>query len=260
MKIYNLLRFVYNGLLTGLPSLTYNPFTKKTFLTEFSVYPSSTYINYKIDKVNFEKINKFISKDFGDIFDLDKVKLENNDYDYYLSVNVYNCSIPIIPKDEPITRLEVNTYVKEKSNNKIGTLLIDYLSNELSMDPVNIFKSKVSEDFYFKISDNKFSIYSDNENIKINSTFKMVKDKFNKVKPILISDDLLKYSDNIYYRNGIYDKLFYDSSLTYSKLQILDTVFNEFQFYNMTFSKPEFVFCFKNDIKFCGGMWDNVNR
>ena len=44
-------------------------------------------------------------------------------------------------EEKEITRCELNTYVKDHNGN-YGTLIIDYLSNELSMDPLNIFKSK----------------------------------------------------------------------------------------------------------------------
>ena len=35
-----------------------------------------------------------------------------------------------------------------------------------------------------------------------------------------VSDELSYYSDYIYYRNGIYDKLYYDSSLVKSSIRI----------------------------------------
>lgn len=253
MRIRNFLKFVYNGLLTGLPSLTYNPFTRQTFVTEFNVQPFSTYINYKIDMNNFKKINEILDND--SIFNLEKVKLEKNNYDYYLSVNVYNCSLPIIPTNNDITRLEINTYVVEKDNNQnFGTLLLDYLSNELSMDPVNIFKQKEKGTFYFKKNNNDFLVYSNNSDININCNFRLHKNS----KNLKISNDLLKFSDNIYYKNGIYDKLFYDSSLTYPSIKELEVIKSEFTFNNITFDKPDFVFTFENKINFCGGMWKNV--
>ena len=41
-----------------------------------------------------------------------------------------------------MTRFEINTYVKNQYN-ETGTLILDYLCNELSMDPVNLLKQKI---------------------------------------------------------------------------------------------------------------------
>ena len=65
----------------------------------------------------------------------------------YLSINVYNCSSPIFFNDnEEITRFEINTYVRKWNSNTqsfdYGTVILDYTSNSLSMDPVHLFKQK----------------------------------------------------------------------------------------------------------------------
>ena len=39
------IRFVYKGLLTGMPILTYNSFNKNTFNIPMTVNPISTYVN-----------------------------------------------------------------------------------------------------------------------------------------------------------------------------------------------------------------------
>ena len=153
MKLYPLLKFVYNGLLTGMPLLTYNPFTKNPFMCDFNVKPYSTYLNYKLDDYQAFRLSNLISsKNEGPSdFKLKKISiLEGEKPSYYLSVNIYNCSLPIIPKHKSITRLEVNTYVEY--NETVGTLIIDYCSDQLSMDPVNIFKKK-SDVWYLSVKD-----------------------------------------------------------------------------------------------------------
>ena len=47
MKL-GLLRFVYRGILTGMPLFTYNPITKTPIHVPFTISPHSTYINYEL--------------------------------------------------------------------------------------------------------------------------------------------------------------------------------------------------------------------
>ena len=42
-----LLKFVYNGLLSGMPLIAYNPITKTPIHVPFTIKEQSTYINYK---------------------------------------------------------------------------------------------------------------------------------------------------------------------------------------------------------------------
>ena len=54
------LKLFYSALLTGMPSLTYNPFNKNTLHAPFVVNQYSTYINYKLDESQKEYINNFL--------------------------------------------------------------------------------------------------------------------------------------------------------------------------------------------------------
>ena len=47
----NFLKFFYNALLTGMPSLTYNPFNKNILHSPFNVNEYSTYINYRLNSI-----------------------------------------------------------------------------------------------------------------------------------------------------------------------------------------------------------------
>ena len=76
---------------------------------------------------------------------------------------------------------------------------------------------------------------------------------------IHLHDDLIHYSDRIYYKNGIYDKLYYDSSLT--RAPIVISMYNDqkyFQYKDLCLEKPISIFYFENKIHFTGGMWDNI--
>lgn len=256
------LKFIYNGLLTGMPPMTYNAISKTTFHVPFTIQPYSTYINYALTSEQQKTIQNYIHEYDSDI-EMVPVKLFalEETAKYYLSVNVYNCSSPIFftDKDKSITRLEINTYIKKKD--KKGTLLLDYTSNALSMDPVHGFKLPESLDFYFpSFKTNQASIHTTSE--KDNVNLKMNYLPFNYQPPhkqAKLHENLIKYSDRIYYKNGIFDKLYYDSSLAMAHVVI--SMYHDqdiFQYRNLTFKHPISIFYFENPIYFTGGMWDNL--
>lgn len=249
MKILPLLKFVYRGLLTGLPILTYNPITKLNFHSPFDVKPMSTYINYKLNSEQFDYINNFMN---NSRLELSKVSIDSNKKDYYLSINIYNCSVPIIPAEGDVTRCEINTYINDKVEGK-GTVILDYMSNALSMDPVNIFKNK--DDVIFNYDNGLINGFCDNENINLNFTAKYNDNDLD----VKIDDQLIDYSDKIFYTNSIFDKLFYDTSLTRANVKKPTFVKNIFfRFGNLTFEKPDSIFYFKDELKFAGSIWDNL--
>ena len=89
------LQFFYNALLTGMPSLTYNPINKNTLHAPFNVNEGSTYINYKLNTHQIKSIQNYLSEK-GNL-KIVPTKLFKNDKknDFYLSINIYNCSSPI---------------------------------------------------------------------------------------------------------------------------------------------------------------------
>ena len=252
MKI-SLLKAIYKTMLSTLPILTYNSFTK-LFYAPFSVQPLSTYINFKLEKIQAEHLQEYINK-YTNTLELFPIKLLPWDMPaYYLSVNIYNCSSPLFSNNENnVTRCEINTYVKDKENN-YGTLILDYCSNSLSLDPVNLFKDKQNAKFY-KDGDN---LHYEVTNDKINFVmdFNYLKTKINR---FLLSDNLIQFTDNIYYKNGICDKLFYDSSLVRSVIKIPSKI-NNFKFFykNIQFDKIHSIFYFENKINFICGLWHNL--
>ena len=245
-----LLKFVYRGLMTGMPLLVYNPYSRVNFHSPFTISPGSLYINYKLDVEQVNQLNKYVKTKTNN-FDLMPISMEkayDEKLDYYISLNIYNCSSPVFLNKDQITRFEINTYVQDDENK--GTLIVDYMSNGLSMDPVNIFKNK---DILF-YDGNTIYGKNRNESIFINASINM--DYTNTI--FHVSDDLSEYSDYIYYRNGIYDKLFYDTSLTNAQTFSPSIDYLEFRFLNLTFKEPDSIFYFKDNINFVGSMWDNL--
>lgn len=245
-----LLELVYRGILTGMPLLTYNPITKNTLNVPMIVNPESTYLNFKLDSEKVKKIEKYIKK-YSNL-SMIPIKMDEKE-EYILSVNVYNCTSPVFLNDKEITRFEINTYVRDEYNNN-GTLILDYISNELSMDPLNIIKWK--EDLVY----NKYDVFnyiecnSKRDRIELNINFTA-----EYAKKIKIDEDLVKYTDRVYYKNGIYDKIYFDSSLTSADLRE-PYLFTDFKFIyrDLNFTDLHSIFYFKNEIRFIGGMWDNL--
>ena len=254
----NLLKLFYSALLTGLPSISYNPINKNTLHAPFIVNEGSTYVNYRIKSNEFNKINNYISKNTNN-FKLEKLKIfnDNSENDYYLSINIYNCTSPIFSflSKEPVTRCEINTYVVNKKN-EIGTLIMDYTSNILSIDPDNILKIPCPTKFSKDLSNNILSSYAYSDSIM----FELEYDCKNIISKEKINQKMVKYTDKIFYNNGIYDKLFYDSSLLHNKL-LVPRYFNiNFIFMDIEFNNPDSIFFFKDQLNFVGGMWYNLNN
>ena len=175
--------------------------------------------------------------------------------EYYLSINIYNCTSPIfnfLSKD-PITRCEINTYVINEKG-EIGTLIMDYTSNILSMDPDNIFK--MPNPTKFENDNNILKCHSYSETINLELQY----DCNNIISNEKINNKMVQYSDKIFYNNGIYDKLYYDSSLIHNKLLIPYYYNIKFNFNGIEFNEPDSIFFFKDKLNFVGGMWDNLNE
>ena len=70
---------------------------------------------------------------------------------------------------------------------------------------------------------------------------------------------LVEYTDKIFYKNGIYDKVYYDSSLTQAETLFV-CKFDKFifRYKDMVFTDINSIFYFKKNIKFVGSMWDNL--
>lgn len=241
-----ILKFIYRGFMTGMPLITYNPLSNVNFHAPFTVNPESLYINYRLTQSQYEIVNDYV-KSRNPYFSMEPIRIAGYDKpEYYLSLNIYNCSSPLFLNEQGMTRFEINTYVTDGIRK--GTLIMDYMSNALSMDPVNVFKDAVPI-FY-----NNGSIVGKVDNIYLNSTILFsVKDP--RFYP---ADDLSYYSDIIYYSNGIYDKLYYDSTLTNAILKIPKIISLNFTYLNTTFSKPESIFYFQNQIDFVGSVWENL--
>lgn len=248
------LKFFYNALLTGMPSLMNNPINKNILHAPFVVNKGSTYINYKLDSEQLNAINEFLNiKKNG--LTMQKCKLyNNNEDDYFLSINIYNCSSPLFNfmTNEPVTRCEINIYVEDENKEK-GTLIMDYESNLLSLDPENLFKKSGNIFFLEDYEIIKGKVVSDNFLLNFNYNQYLNTNIEN-----TISSKLIKFTDKIYYNNGFYDKLYYDSSLIHNKIiNCID--FNvTFIFLNLEFLDIHSIFYFEENINFVGGMWENV--
>ena len=212
----NIINIINSLFISGMPIITNNVFNKNTIHVPVTIKQYSTYVNYRLDYDQYTYINNYITDKqcFYENDNLNLIKMNmnkqklfdkniNNEH-YYLSVNIYNCTSPlfdIVTKDQ-VTRCEINTYVKN-SKNVEGTLIMDYTSNFLSMDPVNIFK--FPEKTIFDIKNNIVSLISKSDNIDFKMKYRIgnIKDR----QRFYTNKNLHDLSDHIYYSNGIYDKI-----------------------------------------------------
>ncbi len=251
-----ILKFVYQGLLTGMPLLTYNPITKNNFIAPVEIEQFSTYLNFKLNNDQVNNLNQYIHF-YNNNIDIVPIKLlADDDKDNYLSINIYNCTTPIMSQNkETITRCEINTYIYDKKNNQYGTMILDYISNTISMDPINIFKLGNQLDLSLDKLNNKIKCIgnSEKEKIGINFDFELLENQ--KLK---LDNSLIDYTDNIYYKNGIYDKVYYDSSLTNAKILRVNEYNFNFTYRDLNFNQLDSLFYFDNKISFAGCMWKNL--
>lgn len=245
------LKTIYKALLTSLPTLTYNSLTKN-FFAPFQIQPYSTYINFKLEPPQVAYLKNYLSNYKGNL-ELHPIRLSLLDIPaYYMSVNIYNCTSPLFITRQNITRCEINTYVRDQYNN-FGTLILDYCSNSLSLDPVEFFKSSQYARFWHEDKAIKYHIKND----KIN--FSMTIPNLETPLRYKISDSLIQFTDNIYYKNGICDKLYYDSSLVKAILKIPQKYENFwFSYKSLQFHKIHSIFYFQYPIQFICGIWHNL--
>jgi len=252
-----LLKLIYKSILTGMPILTYNAFTNM-YNIPFTVKPYSTYLNFKMDTNQLNEISKYVEK-FSSNLSLVPIKLSILDKpSYFISVNIYNCTSPLfLNGNKPITRCEINTYVKDH-NNKTGTLILDYGSNSLSLDPLGLFKKGGISNF-LKIQENGKST-GEIECNSVNSIFNFhVRYSLKSIKNFFMTKSMVSYTDNIFYKNGICDKLYYDSSLVNSITKIPFIVNDyHFNYKGMDFDNLHSVFFFDDDINFICSLWHNL--
>ena len=186
-------------MLGGMPSLMSNPINKNILHAPFLVNSYSTYINYRLTNKQYNKINDYLIEKNNNFSMMDTAIIKKTDKEYYLSINIYNCTSPIFDflTNEAATRCEINTYVVDKNNIK-GTLIMDYVSNILSLDPDNLFKC--AGDVNFKKEKEKMIGYAKNKNIDLEFEYNI---KRNIVSTQRVSSKLLKFTDVIFYNCGI---------------------------------------------------------
>ena len=248
----NFLKMFYNFMLVGMPTLTSNPLNKNVLHAPFLVNSHSTYINYRLDENQYNKINTFIGG--NDKFKLlDTAIFKKTSREYYLSINIYNCTSPAFDflTNEPATRCEINTYVVDNNNLK-GTLIMDYVSNILSLDPDNLFKK--AGNIKFNKNRNIINGYANNKNFNLEFNY----DSQNNIETHRLSSKLIRFTDVIFYKCGLFDKLYYDSSLIENNIINCFSNNIKFNFLDIDFVRVESVFYFENNINFVGGMWANI--
>ena len=253
MKNMNFLKNFYRFIMVGLPQYVYNPISNNNFLAPLTVKPYSTYVNFKLDESQVDYLNRYI-KEYSD--DLTIVPLKISKYEfpsYYINVNVYNCTSPILMENDNIVRCELNTYVKS-SDGVLGTVILDYISDGISLDPIHLFKKSNKISFSREKGYNIIDCTSIRQKIDLQLSYSILNGE-----DFTMSKELVDYTDNIYYKNGIMDKIYYDSSLTRAKITETNFISNfHFKYRDLEFSEIDSVFYFRDELRFVGSIWDNL--
>ena len=92
---FSFLKFVYNGILSGMPIVTYNPITQNTLNVPLTVLPYSTYINFKLSDAQSQYLSDYI----GDYTQRPRTRVNPHHSTGHpvelFGVNVYNCTSPV---------------------------------------------------------------------------------------------------------------------------------------------------------------------
>ena len=132
-----ILKTLYKTVAFTMPSMMYNPLTNNRLYLPIDIKPHSTYANFKLNEHQIHNLNSYINT-FNDSLTIVPIQMyEDSSPEYYLSVNIYNSSSPIFMTENNIIRCELNTYVMDSSGTK-GTLILDYMTDGPSMDPVSL--------------------------------------------------------------------------------------------------------------------------
>ena len=137
------------------------------------------------------------------------------------------------------------------------TLILDYMTNGMSMDPISLFKKNehLKKIVFKKTNTDIFNIFckSNFDDIYLNLNFTR-----SDIYPKQLSYDLLEFTDNIFYKNGIMDKVYYDNTLLNPVLLGVTVKNVTFIYKNMLFDNLDSIFYFKDKLNFVGSMWDNL--
>ena len=218
-------------------------------LFPFLVLPKSTYVNIRLtdSQVNFlaDYIGQYTTQ-----YVPTTLSLTADEPAHYLSVNIYNCTSPLF-LNRPITRCEINTYICNTETGEIGTMILDYSSNGISMDPVDGFRWPIPGTRFWENVGSSIEAAAKDESGNM--------DLFFKYDPSFQKDggltkDLIRFTDTIYYKNGRCDKLYYDSSLVQAEIVRVENWQEGFRFQykgmNFGVNQVEEVFYFRNPIRF----------
>lgn len=252
-----LLKTLFKTITLTMPNVMYNPLANNRLYVPIDIKPHSTYINFKLNTEQVNNLNHYINS-FNESISLVPIRLyENKPANYFLSVNIYNSTSPVFMTDDNIVRCELNTYVMDETGTK-GTLILDYMTDGPSMDPISLFKKNeyLKKLVFNKNNDDTFNIFCKSY---LSDIYLCLNFSTNGVYPRKLSADLLEYTDNIFYKNGILDKVYYDNTLINPVIMGVKLKNFKFVYKDMILDDLDSVFYFKNNLNFVGSMWDNLN-
>lgn len=246
-------------------------------LFPFLVLPKSTYVNLRLTDSQVSFLTDYIRQYTTRLVPtaLSLTAESANSPAHYLSVNIYNCTSPLF-FHRPITRCEINTYVRHTETGEVGTMILDYSSNGISMDPVDAVRWPTPGTRFWENAGSSIEAAAKDEfgdmDFRLNIGEPMSqgpgRSHMNGRAPPLVpydpsfqgegkgglTRDIVRFTDTIYYKNGGCDKLYYDSSLVQAEIVRVENWQEGFRFQykgmNFGVNQVEEVFYFRNPISF----------
>lgn len=156
-------------------------------------------------------------------------------------------------------RAEWSVYVAEKSNPRQPYyLVVDAATSMPSLDPVNLF-TQPAEVFDYSIDANGAAV----TNIQFqNQTFKAKFPLPQRAAAPTVNPRWIRANDRVYWRNGVYDRLFYNASVTQPGLSLIDIKQIEIEdgtiWAKFLDPKPLSAFTFSRALEYKISPWFNV--
>lgn len=224
-----------------------------------NIYPYNTYVNYKLTLDEWNYVNKYLYDNTNYKMSIISIeKMSSPKYNYYISVNMYNY-INSLNKNKLITRCEVKTYVKNEKG-VYGNLIMDYVVNDIKCE-FNINKccqnidNTLSEKEYLYASSIcpkcEYGNLKSNIDMRANSNifdFKLNYNEYVNDIKFNLNRYFIDFMDNIFNYDGIYKKIYYDTSLTRGDVRKIKKYNVSFKFKDLVFKEPDSIFYFKNKI------------
>lgn len=212
--------------------------------------PCSVYINFEIKKNALDDFVEYIG--LPENFSLTSIRcLAEEEPVYLLTLNIYEVSGIVHG-----SRAEWSTYVDD-GNGKRCYMVLEARSSSGSMNPVNIV-TRSDRVEHTQTTGHLVSIVASERGRLFRSRIKL-----SEKHPIAeLSNDWIAANDRIYWRNGVFDRIWYDSNLFNSPVQLIRgknvEIDDETHWSRFVRRRPRHVLKYDHELDFMVSPWFNI--